>query len=81
VRGYDPRLALDGGCDGLASYRVLSADVARLLRPRGHFCVEIGAAQSVDVSALFLATGATVVHDVHCDFGGIPRALVARKIP
>jgi release factor glutamine methyltransferase len=81
VRDYDPRLALDGGRDGLTSYHALSADAARLLRPRGHLCIEIGATQSADVTALFTAAGATVVHDVHCDLGGIPRVFVARKIP
>jgi release factor glutamine methyltransferase len=81
VRDYDPRLALDGGFDGLASYRVLAADAGRLLCPRGHLCLEIGAAQVADVSALLVATGTTVVQSIRCDLGGIPRALVAQKSP
>lgn len=31
--GFEPRIALDGGCDGLAHYRKLLASAPRMLRP------------------------------------------------
>ena len=37
-----PRLALDGGPDGLAPYRVIAAEAANWLKPNGWVLVEIG---------------------------------------
>ena len=52
VRDYDPAGALDGGPDGLAAYRVIAADLARVLAPGGSALLEIGAGQEDDVAAL-----------------------------
>jgi len=57
VREHDPRLALDGGADGLDAYRALMPHIARLLAPRGRFFVEIGAGQAGAVQALAAAAG------------------------
>ncbi|MCC7267951.1 MAG: peptide chain release factor N(5)-glutamine methyltransferase [Caulobacteraceae bacterium] len=61
VKDYEPRLALDGGADGLDAYRVLVDQILRVLRPGGVFHVEIGHDQSADVEALFKAAGALMV--------------------
>ena len=58
VRDHEPRLALDGGEDGLRDYRVLAGEVLRVLKPGGLFLVEIGADQGDAVLALFHAAGA-----------------------
>ena len=42
VSQYEPRLALDGGPDGLEPYRRLFELCARVLRRGGFFCVEYG---------------------------------------
>lgn len=57
VRDHDPRLALDGGPDGLQAYRDLAPEVKRILRPGGVFAVEIGWDQGAAVRALFEAQG------------------------
>ncbi len=46
VRDFDPRVALDGGPDGLEAYRVLAPQILRVLKPGGRFAVEIGFTQS-----------------------------------
>lgn len=54
---YEPRLALDGGADGLAAYRALIPDAARLLSPGGLLALEIGEGQGPSVEALLAAQG------------------------
>lgn len=61
VRDHEPRLALDGGPDGLDAYRNLAPEILRVLKPGGRFLVEIGFDQSAEVEALFKAAGATEV--------------------
>jgi release factor glutamine methyltransferase len=58
VRDHEPRLALDGGADGLDAYRLLAPEILRVLKPDGVFAVEIGWDQSAAVEALFRAAGA-----------------------
>jgi len=57
VRDHEPRLALDGGPDGLEAYRVLAPEAMRLLKPGGMFAVEIGHDQAAAVRPLFEAAG------------------------
>jgi release factor glutamine methyltransferase len=64
VRDHEPRLALDGGPDGLEAYRVLAPEVLRVLRPGGMFAVETGWDQGAEVKALFEAAGAQGVEIV-----------------
>ncbi len=52
VRDFDPRLALDGGADGLAVYRDIASGAGTLV-PAGLMAVEVGAGQAVDVAAIF----------------------------
>jgi release factor glutamine methyltransferase len=61
VSVHEPRLALDGGADGLDHYRALAPEVLRVLRGGGQFAVEIGADQKIAVEALFRAAGALEV--------------------
>jgi release factor glutamine methyltransferase len=80
VRSFDPHLALDGGADGLAAYRVLAADAQRLLAPTGVLVMELGAGQSGPVSALFAAAGFTIAEPRH-DLSGVARALLVKPLP
>jgi release factor glutamine methyltransferase len=58
VRDHEPRLALDGGLDGLDAYRQLAPEILRVLKPGGRFAVEIGFDQGPAVMALFAGAGA-----------------------
>jgi release factor glutamine methyltransferase len=74
VRDHEPALALFGGEDGLAVYRRLIPDAARLLLPGGWLMMELGNAAAVrEMCADW--TGVEIVNDL----AGIPRVLIARK--
>ncbi|AWN52002.1 peptide chain release factor N(5)-glutamine methyltransferase [Methylobacterium sp. 17Sr1-1] len=74
VRDHDPRLALDGGPDGLDAYRTILAQVPRLLRPGGHLLVEIGYDQEEPLRQLAAAHGLSP--QVRRDLAGHPRVVV-----
>jgi release factor glutamine methyltransferase len=76
VRDFDPRLALDGGANGLAAYRVIAGDAGRVLAPRGRLVVEIGEGQAVAVASLFDAAGLGAI-EISPDLAGISRVLTA----
>jgi release factor glutamine methyltransferase len=80
VSAFDPRLALDGGQDGLEGYRAIALDARRLLAPDGILVVELGCGQAAAVISLFTAAGLASSAPRH-DLSGIPRALVARPLP
>lgn len=78
VARHEPRLALDGGPDGLDAYRALLPDVARLLRPGGRFMLEIGRGQDGDVLALARAAGLEP-EAVKPDLAGVGRVVLGHK--
>jgi release factor glutamine methyltransferase len=78
VRGHDPRLALDGGEDGLAAYRALLPQAYRLLRPEGFLALEIGFDQERPVEAL-LRAGRFQPLACRRDLAGRPRVWLARS--
>jgi release factor glutamine methyltransferase len=78
VSRYEPRLALDGGEDGLTFYRRLAGDCERLLTSGGLLAVEIGQGQCDDVTQLLQGGGLRVLQ-TRRDLAGIERCIVARK--
>ncbi|OYX31376.1 MAG: protein-(glutamine-N5) methyltransferase, release factor-specific [Caulobacterales bacterium 32-69-10] len=80
VRDHDPRLALDGGEDGLDHYRTLAPEILRVLRPGGLFAVEIGYDQAEAVTALFEAAGADALRTVK-DLSTRDRVIAGLKKP
>jgi release factor glutamine methyltransferase len=73
---HDPRLALDGGVDGLDCYRAIAAQAPRLLKHRGHLVVELGIGQAPAVADRFRAAG-LLPSPARADLAGIPRVLHA----
>ncbi|AZO81460.1 MULTISPECIES: peptide chain release factor N(5)-glutamine methyltransferase [unclassified Bosea (in: a-proteobacteria)] len=80
VREHDPRLALDGGPDGLVAYRALAAALPGHLNPGGHAILEIGVGQEADVVTLMEQAGLRHL-DSRRDLGGHIRALVFGHSP
>lgn len=80
VRDHEPRLALDGGPDGLEAYRVLAPEVLRLLKPGGLFAIETGWDQGPQVKALFEAAGGQQVEIVR-DLSDRERVVTGIKNP
>lgn len=78
VRDHEPRLALEGGADGLDHYRILAPEILRVLKPAGRFAVEIGYDQKDAVEALFKAAGAVFVETIR-DLSDRDRVVVGEK--
>jgi release factor glutamine methyltransferase len=78
VRDHDPRLALDGGEDGLDFYRRLAAEAGPRLKPGGRLMLEHGDGQGGAVAELLTQHGWTV-ESVLKDYSGRGRILIARR--
>lgn len=76
VARFDPRIALDGGADGLRAYRALVPAAADLLRPDGVLALEVGAGQAGAVAALAVRAGFGRIDTVP-DLAGHDRVVVA----
>ncbi len=57
VKDFDPGTALDGGADGLDSYREIAAGAGQFLAASGHVIVEIGEGQASDIEDIFADQG------------------------
>lgn len=81
VAAYDPRLALDGGPDGLDSYRRIAARAREVLAGDGRLLVEIGPAQAEAVAAIFAGAGLRPdeAGSPRLDLAGRSRVVVARR--
>jgi release factor glutamine methyltransferase len=78
---FEPRLALDGGADGLEAYRALLAGASAHLAPRGTLLLEHGHDQRAELAQLAAAGGwrVTAAHD---DLAGRARVLsLVRSAP
>ncbi len=77
VARHEPRLALDGGADGLAAYRIIAAALPALVVPGGWTIVEVGEGQAPEIASLFAAEG-LVPRPSRKDLGGIERVVPAQ---
>lgn len=73
----EPRLALDGGQDGLSFYRRIISDAPRFLSDGGLLAVEIGINQASAVKTLMEAANLVSV-EVFKDLAGLERVVVGR---
>ena len=78
VAGFEPKVALYAGADGLDCHRALAPQAARLLAPEGALFLEIGYGQAADVTAILSESSLQVI-EIKKDIAGIPRCVVARR--
>jgi release factor glutamine methyltransferase len=78
VREHDPLVALDGGEDGLEAYRLILADLPRLMKATGIAVLEGGAGQASAISAIGQEHGLKT-SEIRKDLSGIERAIVFSK--
>jgi len=74
ITRYEPRLALDGGDDGLCAYRAIAPDLPRVLVPNGALIFEVGAGQASSVVAMLRKAGFQHL-EINGDLSGNPRCV------
>jgi release factor glutamine methyltransferase len=79
VRDFEPRMALDGGTDGLAMVARLIQDSVDLLKPGGHLILEIGSDQEMPVRALIERQSVFRLAPTVHDHANHPRVITATK--
>lgn len=79
IRDHEPRVALDGGADGLAFYRRLAREIGPYLVPGGRLLLEIGAGQEAAVHAIFREFPQWQIGSTFKDMAGRPRVVMLRR--
>ena len=74
VRDFEPRMALDGGADGLDFYRDITAKWKSALRLGGTLMFEVGIGQAPDVEQILAQNGFTNIN-TYPDTAGIWRVV------
>lgn len=75
----EPRLALDGGEDGLDFYKDIIAEAHRFLAKEGLLVMEMGDGQSAEIAEIFKRHPFYTDIHVRKDLGGTDRIITARK--
>jgi release factor glutamine methyltransferase len=78
VRDHDPRLALDGGTDGLDFFRLLAQTGGERLNMNGRIMLEFGDEQAETIREL-LEKQKWIVEEIVEDYTQRPRIVIARK--
>jgi release factor glutamine methyltransferase len=76
---FEPRIALDGGSDGLEFYRKLINPIYSYLDDHGLLIIEIGLGQKDAVLDMLRDSGKFQVRDVIKDYNRIDRVVVERR--
>lgn len=78
VREFEPRMALDGGEDGLDFYRVIAKNALKYLNENGIVAVEVGYNQANLVKTLFEENNFVEVEIIN-DMLGVERIVIGKK--
>ncbi|MFH1360436.1 MAG: peptide chain release factor N(5)-glutamine methyltransferase [Candidatus Omnitrophota bacterium] len=74
----EPKIALDGGEDGLDFYRRIIRKSPEFLKDKGFLFLEMGDGQSEDIVALFNENSCWVIKDILKDYANTERAIMAQ---
>jgi HemK-like putative methylase len=80
VKDHEPRMALDGGDDGLDYYRIIADHAGSHLRSGGILALEIGSDQAGNVKRLLMKSGAFTNIRKYKDLAGLDRVIIAERI-
>jgi len=80
VKDFEPRLALDGGPDGLDVYRRLLQEAPGVLASEGVVCMEVGMGQADRLCEEVAASKFFEVVKVQPDLQGIPRMVCLQQV-
>mgnify|MGYP001063239899 CR=1 FL=1 len=80
VKDCEPRIALDGGEDGLRFYRIIADQARHFLNPGGWLMLEIGERQAEQVEAIFAEYNEYKDTAIYNDLSGNERIFTARFI-
>jgi release factor glutamine methyltransferase len=80
VRDWEPKMALDGGPDGLDCYRQIIGGAHTYLVPEGRILLEIGEDQGTAVAGLFVGVGGFEKATIYQDYAGKDRVIGAPKM-
>ncbi len=79
VRDYEPRLALNGGADGLDAYRHLAPKISGLLTQNGAVIFEFGMGQVVDIKKI-IEKNDLKVKSIRSDISKVDRCILATVV-
>lgn len=77
---YEPRIALDGGKDGLEIYRRIINDAPSHLKDGGLLMMEMGFGQKDAIENIFQKSGNFKIIEVVKDYNDIERIIITRRI-
>jgi release factor glutamine methyltransferase len=80
VKDFEPRIALDGGEDGLEPYRQIMEQLKMRNNPPRLICFEIGAEQGMDVTAIIKYAFPGAVVSIYKDLAGRNRVVVGKNL-
>lgn len=76
----EPKVALEGGENGLSVYRRIISQSTKFLRKAGFLALEMGYKQAERIRELILAQEELSIPQVIPDYGGIERVIVTQKL-
>jgi release factor glutamine methyltransferase len=76
IRLFEPHLALSGGPDGVAAYRLIAKESITRLKTAGILVVEIGINQAQSIRDIFVQNGLKIIKTQR-DFSNIDRCILA----
>lgn len=79
VKDHEPRMALDGGRDGLDYYRIIADQAGLYLKSEGTLALEIGAEQATDVKRLLNKAKTYRDTRVVRDLANLDRVIIATR--